>query len=112
MLVTKEFSFDSAHYLPDYHGKCENMHGHTYKLQVTVEGEVQPDGMVIDFVKLKEIVKNKVIDKLDHKILNEIIANPSAENTAIWIWEQLEKDLAIFEIKVWETPTSFVTYRK
>ena len=112
MFITKEFSFDSAHYLPDYHGKCENMHGHTYKMHVTVEGEVQADGMVIDFVKLKEIVKTKVIDKLDHQILNEIIAKPSAENIVIWAWEELKNDLNLFEIKLWETPTSFVTYRK
>ncbi len=112
MFVTKEFTFDSAHYLPDYHGKCESMHGHTYKMHVTVEGEVQPDGMVLDFVELKKIVKERVISKLDHKLLNEVIATPSAENIAIWSWEQLEKKLPLYEIKVWETPTSFVTYRK
>ncbi len=112
MLVTKEFTFDSAHFLPDYHGKCEAMHGHTYKMHVTVEGKVQPDGMVIDFAEIKKIVKEKVISKLDHHLINDVIETPSAENIAIWAWEQLEKDLSLFEIKVWETATSFVTYRK
>jgi 6-pyruvoyltetrahydropterin/6-carboxytetrahydropterin synthase len=112
MLVTKEFLFDAAHYLTKYHGKCEKMHGHTYKLHVTVEGEVQDDGMVIDFVELKKIVKERVISKLDHALINDIIDNPSAELIAIWIWDQL-KELPqgeLKEIKLWETPTSFVTY--
>lgn len=112
MFVTKEFTFDSAHYLPDYHGKCETMHGHTYKMHVTIHGEVQKDGMVMDFVELKNLVKKKVISKLDHQLINDVIKIPSAENIAIWSWEQLEKDIPLYEIKVWETPTSFVTYRK
>jgi len=112
MLVTKEFTFDSAHFLPDYHGKCETMHGHTYKMHVTVKGDIQPNGMVIDFAELKKIVQNKIINKLDHQLINEIIEIPSAENIAIWAWEQLEKDLKLYEIKVWETATSFVTYHK
>jgi len=89
MLVTKEFTFDSAHYLTDYHGKCEQMHGHTYKLKVTVEGEIQENGMVIDFALLKQIVKNRVLNKLDHKMLNDVIPNASAERIAVWIWKQL-----------------------
>ena len=112
MLVTKEFTFDSAHFLPDYHGKCEAMHGHTYKIHVTIQGKVHPDGMVYDFVELKKLVKLKVVNKLDHQLLNDIIKIPSAENIAIWVWEQLEKDLPLYEIKVWETATSFVTYQK
>lgn len=113
MLVTKEFTFDSAHYLPDYHGKCETMHGHTYKMHVTIQGEVQKDGMVFDFVELKNLVKKKVVEQLDHQLINDFIKIPSAENIAIWVWEQLEKtELPLYEIKIWETPTSFVTYRK
>ena len=89
MLVTKEFEFDSAHYLPNYYGKCERMHGHTYKLQVTVEGKVGENGLLIDFVILKKIVKEKVLDQLDHQVLNDFLEVPSAENVAIWIWNQL-----------------------
>ena len=113
MLVTKEFKFDAAHFLTNYHGKCEKVHGHTYKLHVTVEGDVKSDGMVMDFAELKKIVNERVIDKLDHTSLNDTIENPSAENIAIWIWNEL-KDISeakLYEVKVWETETSFVTYR-
>ena len=92
MLITREFTFDAAHFLTDYYGKCERMHGHTYKLQVTLEGEVQANGLVIDFVVLKRIVKKHVLEKLDHYVLNDVIENPSAERVVMWIWEQL-KDL-------------------
>ncbi|MFH0838143.1 MAG: 6-carboxytetrahydropterin synthase QueD [Patescibacteria group bacterium] len=116
MLVTKEFTFDSAHFLPNYHGKCENMHGHTYRLQVTVDGPVDDDGLVIDFVLLKKIVTEKVISKLDHQIINDTIKMASAENMVLWIWGQLAdtpefpKKVRLHEIKLWETPNSFVTY--
>ncbi len=89
MQVTKEFTFDSAHFLPRYYGKCEKMHGHTYKLLVTVEGAVGENGLVIDFVILKKIVKERVLNQLDHQVLNDVLDIPSAENTAIWIWDQL-----------------------
>lgn len=113
MLVTKEFTFDAAHYLPEYHGKCESMHGHTYKMHVTVKADVNlKDGMAIDFAEIKKIVKERVLIRLDHSLINDIIIIPSAENIAIWSWEQLEKQLPLYEIKVWETPTSFVTYQK
>ena len=92
MLVTREFTFDSAHFLTDYYGKCERTHGHTYKLAVTLQGDVQSNGLVIDFVVLKRIVKKQVLDKLDHFLLNDIIENPSAERVVMWIWDQL-KDL-------------------
>ncbi len=68
------------------------MHGHTYRLIVTLEGAVQSNGLVIDFVVLKRIVKKQVLDTLDHNVLNDVIDNPSAERIAVWIWDQL-KDL-------------------
>ena len=111
MLVTKEFKFDSAHFLPEYQGKCEKMHGHTYRLQVTVEAAVGADGLAFDFAEIKKIVESEVIDKLDHQVLNDIIKVPSAENIAIWVWQKLENKLPLYEVKVWETATSFVTYR-
>lgn len=92
MFVTKEFIFDSAHFLTNYYGKCERMHGHTYRMQVTIEGKVQSNGLAIDFVVFKRIVKKHVLDKLDHYLLNDIIENPSAERITVWIWDQL-KDL-------------------
>lgn len=115
MLVSKEFTFDSAHFLTKYHGKCENLHGHTYRLRVTVEGPVNEDGMVVDFKELKALVKEKVVERYDHQNLNDFFENPSAELVAQKIWEDLEPDfkkpLRLFEVILWETADSFVTYR-
>lgn len=111
MIVVKEFTFDAAHFLTNYKGKCERLHGHTYKLQVMVKGPVQENGMLMDFIELKKIVNKKVIDRLDHSNLNDTIEQSSAENISIWIWNELKDDLPhLHEIRVWETPTSFVIY--
>lgn len=117
LCVVKEFTFDAAHNLVKYHGKCEKLHGHTYKLQIVVCGERDEEGIVIDFVLLKDIVKKEVIDILDHSYINEIIEQPSAENIAEWIYNKLEKILStqryyLKEVRLWETPTSFVTFSK
>lgn len=90
MLITREFTFDSAHYLTNYYGKCERLHGHTYKLEVTLEGEVQHNGLVIDFVLFKRIVEKYIIHKLDHQLLNDFFENPSSEQIVLWIWDQLK----------------------
>jgi len=111
VLIAKEFTFDAAHKLLKYNGPCANLHGHTYKLQVTLSGPVLKNGMVFDFVDLKKIVTEKVISKLDHKFINKIIKQSTAENIVIWIWKQLKKDLPLYEIMLWETPTSFVNYK-
>ena len=101
MLISKEFGFDSAHFLTQYHGKCEHLHGHTYKLRVTVEGELQTNGLVIDFLILKKIVKDKIIDKFDHRCLNDFFENPTAEIVAEYIWNELENlpELLMAEIE-------------
>ncbi|ANQ54174.1 6-pyruvoyl tetrahydropterin synthase [Thermosipho sp. 1063] len=117
LLVTKEFTFDAAHNLVKYHGKCERLHGHTYKLIVTVAGEKDEEGMVIDFIELKNIVKENVLNILDHSYINDIIEQPSAENIAEWIWERLIEKLKtdryfLYEVKLYETPTSYVTLRR
>lgn len=110
MLITKEFEFDAAHNLVNYQGRCENLHGHRWRLQVTVKAPVGKDGIAFDFVRLKEIVEEKVIKKLDHSYLNDLLSQPSTENIASWIWRRLES-LPLYEVKVWESPTSSVTYR-
>lgn len=111
LLVSKDFTFDSAHNLPRYHGKCEHLHGHTFKLRVTVKAPLDTwSGMAFDFMSLKKVVAERVVNVLDHTYLNEIIPNPSAEFISIWIWRHLS-DLPLHEITVWETPTSFVTYQ-
>ncbi|MFH1998470.1 MAG: 6-carboxytetrahydropterin synthase, partial [Planctomycetota bacterium] len=92
-------------------GKCEKLHGHTWTVQVTIEAAIQENGLAYDFVVLKQKVEEKAISILDHSYLNDLIPNPSAEHIALWIWKQLEDEIPLFEIKVFETPTSFVTYR-
>jgi len=108
--VSKEFTFDAAHRLERYKGKCEALHGHTYRLRITLEAPVGADGIAFDFYEIKRIAEERVLDALDHTYLNEVMAQPTAENVALWIRERLA-GLPLFEIRVWETPTSFVTVR-
>lgn len=115
MIIIKEFDFDAAHYLPEYNGKCERLHGHTYKLVVKIEGRPDAEGMVIDFTKLKKLTTELVVSKLDHSLLNDILKQPSAENICIWVWEQLVKPLSglnykLCAVEVWETKTSGCVY--
>lgn len=118
VLVSKEFTFDSAHHLHEYEGKCQSLHGHTYKLQVIMKGKPDPRGIVIDFADIKRIAKERVLDRLDHQYLNEVLPlmNTTAENMVVWIFEQIDKALleegwmpkvVLQEIRLWETPTSY-----
>ncbi len=110
MVVSKDFTFDAAHNLPRYVGKCERLHGHTFRLRVSVNAPLDGwSGLAFDFHALKRTVSERVVAVLDHSYLNEIVPNPSAEFLAIWIWRRLA-DLPLHEITVWETPTSFVVY--
>lgn len=116
MILIKEFEFDSAHNLINYHGKCEKLHGHTYKLVVKLEGEPDNEGMIYDFVELKKTVNEKVVNRFDHAYLNEIIPQPTAENIAIFVWKELKDILnrdnsRLYEIEIWETKTSGIVYR-
>lgn len=116
MILIKEFEFDAAHNLIHYHGKCERLHGHTYKLVVKLEGEPDSEGMVYDFVELKGLVKERIIDKFDHAYLNDIIPQPTAENIAIYVWNELKDGIKrhncrLYEVEVWETKTSGIIYR-
>ena len=117
MLISKDFKFDAAHNLIHYHGKCEKLHGHTYRLRVVLEGEPDAEGMIIDFIELKQIVKERVISRIDHAYINDIIPQPSAENIAVWIWGELAESVkrgncSLYEVHVWETETSCVTVRR
>lgn len=82
-----EMYFDAAHYLPNYKGKCANIHGHTYRVIVEISG-ITKNGMLVDFTILKKEIKS-VIDQLDHTLLNAVIKYPSAENIAWYIKSQL-----------------------
>jgi len=116
MEIIKVFEFDAAHYVPSYNGKCENMHGHTYKLQVTVDGVPDNEGMVIDFALLKQIVQDKIINVFDHHLLNDIIPVPTAENIAVFVWNAIEPLVKtdryhLTEVQVWETSHNGCVYR-
>ncbi len=108
MRVTKRFRFEAAHHLPGYPGNCARPHGHGYRLEVTVEGPIRDDGLVFDFHDLKRIVTERVIDRLDHRDLNELLPNPSAENVLVWIRHELA-DLPLVELRLYETDDSWVT---
>jgi 6-pyruvoyltetrahydropterin/6-carboxytetrahydropterin synthase len=113
MMLTAETGFAAAHQIKNYPGPCQNLHGHNYKLFVTVAGEPDPEtGMVIDFVKMKEIIKARVLDLCDHRYLNEFIPLPSSENIILWIWGRLEGHLAgLYELKLYEVEDSYIVYR-
>lgn len=112
MLITTDFYFEAAHKLLNYNGPCKNLHGHSYRLGISVSGPIKKDGMVIDFVTLNKIVTDNIISKLDHTYLNDIIEQPTAENIVVWIWNKLSLiKFPIYEIKLWETANSHVTYR-
>ena len=115
MTVCKKTSFDAAHFLPGYPGKCATMHGHHWVVELGVEGRVGPEtGMVIDFTELSDFLEEKVVERFDHRLVNDLIESPTAENIAVriklsWdLWSEehcLSVELAF--IRVWETPDSF-----
>lgn len=113
MRVKRAFTFEAAHRLPRHPGKCKDLHGHSYRLVVTVDRPVDPvTGLAIDFSELKAVVGREVVDVLDHRFLNEMIDNPSAEVIAVWIWERLAAPLhGLVEVELWETASCGVVYR-
>ena len=110
--VTKVLTFDAAHHLVDYEGPCANLHGHTYKLEVTIGGTPDPQtGMIVDFNDLKSIVQDTVLDRFDHKNINDQVDyNPTAENMALDILNSLvDAGMDCVRVRWWETPTSYAT---
>ena len=134
--ITKEFVFDAAHNLPRYDGKCRNIHGHTYKLLVTLIGVPIADehspkcGMVLDFSDLKQVIKEVVIDRFDHALivpagenveclrqfqqegkLVEVPFQPTCENLTLHIAEmlseQMPENVELYSVRLYETPTSY-----
>ena len=105
--------FDAAHRLPGYDGKCSRVHGHTYEVEVVLEGPVDEEsGLLMDFYDLKQALK-KVLEGLDHRDLNEILDNPTAEMIAEHIKAGLEAVLfgtpaALVSVKLWEGKNKWV----
>ena len=115
--VTKEFTFDSCHQLLAYNGPCERLHGHTYKLQVTIKGTPDHRGMVLDFKDLKKVCNEKIVDILDHYNLNDKLDfNTTAENMVVYFYDVIKdfcegKEYSVVCVRLWETPTSYAEYR-
>ena len=138
--VTRQFGFEMSHALTNYDGLCRNIHGHSYKLQITIIGEplLKPgdpkDGMVIDFSVLKKLVKKHIVDPFDHSLMiNNIAAHeklvelgemyerhhvlnfqPTTENIVIFIADKLKKllpeHLELFSVRLYETTNSFAEW--
>jgi 6-pyruvoyltetrahydropterin/6-carboxytetrahydropterin synthase len=113
--LTKQFHFEAAHLLPTFpaNHKCRRLHGHSFRFDVLVEGNVDPaKGYLIDYGDIK-IAAEPVVARLDHFYLNEIegLSNPTAENLAKWLWDHLKPELPLLaSVTVYETCTSACEY--
>jgi 6-pyruvoyltetrahydropterin/6-carboxytetrahydropterin synthase len=115
--IRKSFTFEAAHVLPNHPGKCARLHGHSYRLDVALEGPLHAGGpaagMVEDFDVVSRIVKEAVVSQLDHRSLNELIENPTAENIVVWVWQRLAHQLPdLAELTLWETRKACVVLKK
>ena len=113
MILRKEYGFEAAHFIYNHPGKCRRLHGHSYRLFVSIEGGVDPEtAMIMDFDDLSRVVNECVIQRVDHHFLNDLIPLSTAENIAVWIWDQLKPALPILsQIELFETHDSCVIYR-
>jgi 6-pyruvoyltetrahydropterin/6-carboxytetrahydropterin synthase len=117
--VTVEAGFSSGHYLRNYKGKCENPHGHNYKVRVTLAGaELDEAGLLLDFKLLKQVLR-PVIERIDHQMLNDLepftVLNPSAENLAKYFYDQTNEQLAAMtegRVRVKDAPSGRRTPRR
>jgi len=118
--VTIEETFAAGHALRNYRGKCENVHGHNYRAEVTLRGaELDAIGLLVDFVELKKVV-HAVLDRMDHQWLNDFppfdALNPSAENMAKYIYDEVSAGLQtkagvrVACVRLWETDTASAAY--
>lgn len=117
--LTVTAKFDAAHALHGYPGECCRLHGHTWEVEATVRGHALDEvGIVYDFKRLKADLAS-VLEPLDHAYLNEVPpfdrANPTAENLARHVFEQLSartgREVQVVEVAVWESPTARIAYR-
>ena len=115
MKISQAFKFEAAHFLPGVPAthRCSRLHGHSYRVEVRLEGEVDPHtGFVVDFFDLEKSFAG-IMDALDHRCLNEVegLDNPTAENIAVWIWNRLKPDLRqISAVRVYETVDCWAEY--
>jgi 6-pyruvoyltetrahydropterin/6-carboxytetrahydropterin synthase len=122
--VSVEHKFAAGHALRNYKGRCENVHGHNWRVEITVTGEkLDSAGMLVDFIELKRLI-DTAVDPLDHRFLNEIppfdTVNPSAENIAEHLYAAISSGLEgandrapvkVSQVRVWETDDAAAVYR-
>lgn len=113
--LERTYRFEAAHFLPKVPPghKCARMHGHSYLVEVVIEGEIDAEtGWFMDFAQIDEHV-NPLVRQLDHQVLNEVdgLANPTSELLAVWIWQRLAALRGLVEVVVSETPTSRCVFR-
>jgi 6-pyruvoyltetrahydropterin/6-carboxytetrahydropterin synthase len=114
--LAKSFSFEAAHFLPSFPEghKCRRMHGHSFRVDIVVEGPLDPArGYLVDYGDIKRAVA-PLHDELDHRLLNDLtgLANPTSEMLAVWVWDRLHPVLPMLaEVIVHETCTSRCEYR-
>lgn len=120
MIIGKTYRFEASHQLPWHLGKCAQLHGHSYQLEVEIEGDVRPDdsaadsGMVLDFAEFTP-VKSLIESNLDHKHLNVIIHNPTAERIVEYIVSYLRLSSLseqLYRVRLWETATCYAEWRR
>jgi 6-pyruvoyltetrahydropterin/6-carboxytetrahydropterin synthase len=119
--VSVEETFSSGHALRGYKGKCENVHGHNYRIQVTLEGpQLDSIGLLVDFTQVKQVVR-EIVKRLDHQFINDLepftVVNPSAENMAKYFYEEvttllkgLPPGTGVKDVVIWETDTAMARY--
>ncbi|MFA4967330.1 MAG: 6-carboxytetrahydropterin synthase QueD [Candidatus Margulisiibacteriota bacterium] len=112
--LTIEDTFAAAHQLKGYQGPCENLHGHTFRVQAHIKGNnLKKEGFLIDFKEIKSALK-EIIAEFDHHNLNELsyfkTENPTSENLARIIFQKMEKQIPVSKVTVWESPTSSASY--
>jgi 6-pyruvoyltetrahydropterin/6-carboxytetrahydropterin synthase len=119
--VSVEQTFAAGHALRNYKGKCENVHGHNYRVRITMQGDqLDSTGLLVDFLDVKQLI-GAVVDYLDHNFINDLppfdLLNPSAENIAKYFYDRVsgglksEVPVRVAEVRIWETDTSSAVYR-
>jgi len=119
--VCVEQTFAAGHALRNYKGKCENVHGHNYRVRITMQGDqLDSTGLLVDFLDVKRLIGG-VVDYLDHQFINDLPPftelNPSAENIAKYFYDRVSSGLKndvpvrVSQVQIWETDTSSAVYR-
>jgi len=108
-----EFNFCCSYHLPFYDGVCKPLHGHHYRMLVSITGKPDPkSGMIVDFEELRQLVLDNAVNVVDHRNLNDFMENPTVENLIVYFWDRLKPLLpGLRELRIWETPEYSVAYR-